>query len=315
MQLATETLNKLSELALLAAKKSGEYIQGFDRSLLETHFKAAGSSQSSQVVTEVDFACQEIILDILDESLEQYDLAVLSEENCSEENAHLHSRLHKDYFWCIDPLDGTLPFIEGSTGYAVSIALVNKLGQPILAAIHHPTSNTSFHTVIDNVGITRAYKNGLHLQPKNYETHALNAGKQTFTFYTDRSFKSHAQYQPLVNELAKLADELGYQGFEIQACHGAVINALSVIETDNKNAACYIKFPKSQSGGGSLWDFAATACLAKATNSWCSDINGELLDLNRSDSTYMNHKGVLYVSDQLVAKRIIQIYREFVGNF
>ncbi|MGJ8582068.1 MAG: 3'(2'),5'-bisphosphate nucleotidase CysQ family protein [Psychromonas sp.] len=310
MQLTTDELNKLSQLALQAAKISGEYIRGFDRSQLETHYKAAGNSQSAQVVTEVDFACQKIILDILEESVEQYDLAVLSEENCSEVRTHLHPRLYKDYFWCIDPLDGTLPFIESGKGYAVSIALVSQSGQPIVGGIHHPPSNTSYHTHIDKGGITRGYKNGLALPPKPYDIELSTTSKQTFTFYSDRSFKSHPQYKPLVSQLTKLADQLGYQHVEIHDLHGAVINALSVIETDSNNAACYIKLPKAEIGGGSLWDFSATACFAKATNTWVSDINGAPLDLNRQDSNYMNHKGVLYASDQSLAKCIIQVCSE-----
>ena len=93
---------------------------------------------------------------------------------------------------------------------------------------------------------------------------------------------------------------------------GAVMNAMSVIEcavmekqNPQHNAACYIKLPKPQLGGGSLWDFSATACLATATNIWFSDIHGNPLDLNRHDSNYMNHQGVLYVSEQHLARRLI----------
>jgi len=82
------------------------------------------------------------------------------------------------------------------------------------------------------------------------------------------------------------------------------MNAIGVLE----NApACYVKLPKPQLGGGSLWDFSATAAitqalstqdLASSSQACCavSDYQGAPLDLNRSDSNYMNHKGVLYSS-------------------
>jgi 3'-phosphoadenosine 5'-phosphosulfate (PAPS) 3'-phosphatase len=61
----------------------------------------------------------------------------------------VHPHLNKDYFWCIDPLDGTLPFIEGLTGYAVSVALVARNGKPLLSAIFLPETMTSYQTKID----------------------------------------------------------------------------------------------------------------------------------------------------------------------
>ena len=99
---------------------------------------------------------------------------------------------------------------------------------------------------------------------------------------------------------------------------GAVMNAMSVIEcavmekqNPQHNAACYIKLPKPQLGGGSLWDFSATACLATATDTWVSDIHGNPLDLNRHDSNYMNHQGVLYVSERQLARRLITMCSVF----
>ena len=69
-----------------------------------------------------------------------------------------------------------------------------------------------------------------------------------------------------------------------------MINALSVIETGNKDAACYIKLLKNQADGGSLWDLSATVCLAQATNTWVSDKHGLPLDLNKQGFNYMTHK-------------------------
>jgi len=315
MQLKADDLHLLTQQAIDAAQKAGDYIRNFDRTLLNTQFKSAGSSQSSQVVTQVDFACQEIILAILQSSIEQYDLAVLSEENSSEESIHLHPRLYKDYFWCIDPLDGTLPFIEGAAGYAVSIALVSKTGAPVIGIICNPLSGNTYSALVGGAGEEQAYKNG-QLITSRVSTGNINKeflhNQRRFILYCDRSFASHQHYPLLIKQLSELADKLGYAHFDINSQYGAVINALSVIEMGNKDAACYIKLPKNQAGGGSLWDFSATACLANATNTWVSDIQGQPLDLNRQDSNYMNHKGVLYASDSVLAEHIINLCSELV---
>ena len=300
MFLSTDNLNKLSLLAIKAAEQAGDYIRGFDRSLLKTHFKEAGSSKSSQVVTEVDLTCQDIILKILQPSCDEYDLALLSEENSSEHDVINHPRFSKDYFWCIDPLDGTLPFIEGEDGYAVSIALVDVCGKPVVAVVHQPTKNITDHTWLDQFGHRQCYKNRQPL------TKHLTIKSKKFTFYSDRSFQSSEKYPLLINQLKIVVEELGYDHFAIQEDAGAVVNALSVIEN---SSACYIKLPKKQLGGGCLWDFSATACLAEASGVWVSDIDGKLLDLNLGDSNYMNHQGVLYASDTDLARRLSAICR------
>ena len=98
--------------------------------------------------------------------------------------------------------------------------------------------------------------------------------------------------------------ELGFQNFAIENLAGAVLNACWVID---KAHGCYFKVPKPQTGGGSLWDFAATACIAKETGAYAYSLDGSVLDLNRSDSTFMNHKGVLYASNIEIATTIQQI--------
>ena len=67
--------------------------------------------------------------------------------------------------------------------------------------------------------------------------------------------------------------------------------------------ACYFKVPGPK-GGGSLWDFAATACVFQEVGAVATDIHGDPLDLNRADSSYMNHRGVLFASDDSLATRI-----------
>ena len=54
--------------------------------------------------------------------------------------------------------------------------------------------------------------------------------------------------------------------------------------------------------------FAATACIFQEAGALVSDINGTPLDLNRQESTFMNHQGALYSSDAVLAEKIIKLY-------
>ncbi len=86
---------------------------------------------------------------------------------------------------------------------------------------------------------------------------------------------------------------------------GAVMNACWVL--DNTPAVFYKK-PKPQKGGGCLWDYGATACLFKEAGFIASDIHGNNLELNRKESVYMNHSGVLFSSSSKSYKELASTY-------
>ena len=96
-------LSELSKIAIKAALSAGEIIQKHMNDEIKVEKKKGGDSYASQVVTAVDLACEKVILSHLYPSCEEFDVALLSEE--TEDNG---SRFEEDYFWCIDPMDGTL---------------------------------------------------------------------------------------------------------------------------------------------------------------------------------------------------------------
>ena len=71
------------------------------------------------------------------------------------------------------------------------------------------------------------------------------------------------------------------------------MNALWCLENP---PAKYFKRPKTKKGGGSLWDFAATSLILNEAGAIATDYYGAPLELNRKDSTYLNHKGILFAS-------------------
>ena len=104
-------LQSLAETAVAAARSAGQIISQSSNQKIEVEHKDGGHSYASQVVTEVDRKAQDAILEILNSASDEYDFALLTEE--SEDD---HSRFQKEYFWCIDPLDGTLPFTKRNRG-------------------------------------------------------------------------------------------------------------------------------------------------------------------------------------------------------
>ena len=102
--LSLETLDHLADIACEAAVSAGKLIQAYTGSEVAVSRKEGGDSLASQVVTEVDERSQALILERVRATRAQYKLGLLTEELSDD-----GSRFEKDYFWCIDPLDGTLP--------------------------------------------------------------------------------------------------------------------------------------------------------------------------------------------------------------
>jgi len=199
-------------------------------------------------------------------------------------------RLTADHFWCIDPLDGTLPFVEGTPGYSVSIALVRRDGTPLIGVVYDPVTATLLQAVRGG-GVRR---NG---QP--WEPTAADAAPE-LALFADRSSLQRADHPETVTALDEIAHDRGLSGVRVEATRGGVLNACAVLAHP---PACYFKRP-APTGGGSLWDFAATACIFAEAGAVATDIHGDPLDLNRDDSTAMNHRGVLYATDAALAGRL-----------
>lgn len=297
-QFSKEQLDALCRLAIRAAQEAGEWIEKFDRQKLKTVYKNAGSSEASQLVTEVDIASESIIRNILQSSSESLNIAFVGEES-SLDTVDAFERFTKPYYWCVDPLDGTLPFSQGRSGYAVSIALVEQTGKPVIGVVYDPERRAVLHA-IDGQGCNRnrtAYRSGKH-------------SSKVLQVYADASFKTHENYRLAFEALNRCAETLGLDSLKFIYGSGAVINACNVIDS---NHACYLKLPTLEEGGGSIWDFAATACIAKEAGAWVSNSDGQALELNRRDSTFMNRQGVLFSSSDRVARFLIEALSRSMG--
>ncbi|MGZ5051058.1 MAG: 3'(2'),5'-bisphosphate nucleotidase CysQ family protein [Methylobacter sp.] len=294
MLLSANDLFLLYQCAISAACQAGHVIAKYSQQDVSVSTKQGGASLAAQVVTEVDHLSQEIILKILRPVSDSYNLAILSEESPDD-----GERLQKQAFWCIDPLDGTLPFVESVPGYSVSIALVSRSGAPIIGVVYDPLTQTLYHA-IKNQGIWKDSLPSPPLEP-------VKPTEKTLIFLTDKSFAQDPFYESALSGIERIADDLGYAGATLTLQGGAAMNACQVL---NGSAACYFKFPKPQLGGGSIWDYAATACLFNEAGLPFSDAFGHCLALNPEGSTFMNHCGVLYCHDKEIANRMIQMYRK-----
>ncbi|WP_397445247.1 3'(2'),5'-bisphosphate nucleotidase CysQ [Polaribacter sp. R77954] len=269
-------LQNLTDIAIKAALAAGKVIQKYmneDFTILENK---TGDSIASQVLTEVDLKSEKIILSHLLPTCKIDNLGLLSEEQEDDK-----SRFKKDFFWCIDPIDGTLAFIKKQAGFSVSIALISKQGVPQIGVVFDPTTNNLYYAIKDK----GAFKNGQPWQ--------LEAPNNYLTYTIEKKVSDLPEKEEFIKVLNREKEKLKLDNIKEHFGSGSVLNAITVAEN---RPAIMFKFPKDEKGGGSFWDYAATVCIFNELALEAKDFYGNVLELNSEKSTYMNEKGIFYRS-------------------
>ncbi|MEQ8881042.1 MAG: 3'(2'),5'-bisphosphate nucleotidase CysQ [Cyclobacteriaceae bacterium] len=172
-------LQSLSQIAQKAAQKaSAEILNIYESGDFSIESKADNSP-----LTLADKASHKAIV----EELEQTNIPILSEEG---KEIQYQERKDWEYFWMIDPLDGTKEFIKRNGEFTVNIALINE-NRPILGVVYTPVLEDLF-TAIKGEGAT---KNGKNISVNKFSK-------------SDRGLKVVASRSHLNDETQSFLDEL-----------------------------------------------------------------------------------------------------------
>jgi 3'(2'), 5'-bisphosphate nucleotidase len=120
------------------AKKAGNEIMLIYQQDFEVDYKADNSP-----LTKADLKSNEIITESLKDLYPE--IPILSEEN---KEAPYNIRKNWEYFWLIDPLDGTKEFVKKNGEFTVNIALIYK-NMPVLGVIYSPVLNLLYYAQKD----------------------------------------------------------------------------------------------------------------------------------------------------------------------
>ncbi len=149
-------LNQHLKTATLAAEKASDRIlEIYNSDEFDVELKGDNSP-----LTRADKASHEIISQILAST----NLPILSEEG---KDIPFEERSQWDYFWMVDPIDGTKEFIKRNGEFTVNIALIHQ-NQPILGVVMVPVNRDIFHA-IEGQG---AYKNGEPIRVNEFDSNA-----------------------------------------------------------------------------------------------------------------------------------------------
>ena len=123
MRLDDQNPDEIAERLAGIAWETGRILRGMESALIDKRIKDDGTP-----TTAADLAAEELIIRRLDEAWSG--VPVVAEETSSSTETD-------DYFFLVDPLDGTGDFIHGTGEYSVNIALIRG-NRPMAAVVAAP---------------------------------------------------------------------------------------------------------------------------------------------------------------------------------
>ncbi len=182
--------DKLILTTILAAKRAGEAIL----EVYDSDF-AVELKDDKSPLTLADKRSHEIIEKVLKQTVtvNNSTVPILSEEG---KETPYDEREKWEYFWLVDPLDGTKEFVKRNGEFTVNIALIHK-HKPVLGIIYIPVKDVFYFAAI-NVGTYKLENSGIltddlsieELIDKSQRLPLVSNNKTTLTVIGSRSHTS-----------------------------------------------------------------------------------------------------------------------------
>jgi myo-inositol-1(or 4)-monophosphatase len=271
MALDHKDLSRLLEVAVVAARLAGQ------RAMEEISYVKAAPKSSSELVTDTDLRCQQIIVDTIKQN--SSDHGIIAEEGSAGSIFRQPPRGGEDIWWVIDPIDGTNNFAHRILHFAVSIAVISE-GRPALGVIYEPATDSMFTAAGD--------------APPQYNTRRIEASQGGLEVFETVGIESLFT-DGVPKWLVQLLRTLRCRSLGSTALHLAYVAKGSFV-------AAIIEKPK-------LWDIAAGAFLAESAGAVVTDWQGKSLwpvDMN----SYSGESIKTLAANKKVHKKLIEIIAE-----
>lgn len=123
------------KIAKIAARQAGKMLR---REFLAGKKQTIAYKKNNERVTKLDKKSEAIIFRHLNKNFSAY-------ARLSEESGLLDKK--SDYFWVIDPLDGTTNFTVHHPMFAVALALFHK-NKVVMGVVYEPVTNDMYWAVL-----------------------------------------------------------------------------------------------------------------------------------------------------------------------
>ena len=253
--------SKFLQVAKEAAIEAGKIVKGYYQSELELQ----GKGHYTNFATKADLESEAKVIEIIIKNFPEHN--IIGEESGRVDNG-------SEYSWVIDPIDGTIPFVDGIPVFGVSVGLL-KNSQPFVGVINMVGAG-DIYWAEEGQG---AFKNGEKIQVRKQSdleksTLALEFG------HTGRDKKIENHFKPVIEKI------------RYAYVFGSAVRSLTLVAQGNLDGALISAY---------VWDFAAGAILVLEAGGKITNQKGEEADFT------LNHFELLF-SNNLIHDDLVRIY-------
>ncbi len=225
-------------------------------------------------VTLADLRVNEIMIKGIKESYKDICWDILSEENVKELSSPKSCFSNSEWLWVLDPLDGTKDFIQGTSNYAMHLALSFNQ-KPYIGVALIPSKNELWITDGDKVWCEK--RDG-----SKFNTNlSSNKDLQEMALVTSKNHRNEI--------LEQLVKRINFKKVNVMGSIGCKIASILRGESD-----IYICISLPGKSSPKDWDFAAPEAILKAAGGAITNINNEDLAYGKDN---FEHGGIIIASN------------------
>ena len=241
-------------------------------------------------VTLADLKVNEMILKKFNERYKNVNWKIISEENAKLETQN--SDIKQDWTWVLDPLDGTKDFIQGTSNYAMHLAL-NYRQKPLIGVVLIPEKNELWISNGKNVWCEK--KDGSIFKPDLIKRKSL----QEMVLVTSKNHNNET--------LKKLIQKINFNQVIIMGSIGCKIASIVRGESD-----IYICLSLPGKSSPKDWDFAAPEAILRASGGAITNIDNE--ELSYGDCNFEQGGIILASNNQVNHREICLQIKEIINE-
>ena len=208
-------------------------------------------------VTIADLKVNNLIIKRINEKYKDINWEILSEENVKIESEIYNPSA--DWLWVLDPLDGTKDFIQGTSNYALHLAL-NYKNKPFIGIVLIPEKDQLWISNFENVWCEKRDGSLIKLNPLQ------NKNLKEMVLVTSKNHRNPT--------LKNLIQKIDFKEVIIMGSIGCKVTSIIRGESD-----IYICLSLPGKSSPKDWDFAAPAAILKAAG-------GEITNLDNKELSY-----------------------------
>lgn len=249
-------------VAKQAATEAGKIVKKYYNSKLELQ----GKGHFTNFATKADWESEAKVIEIIKSSFSGHN--IIAEESGKMDQG-------SEYTWAIDPIDGTIPFVDGLPFFGVSIGLL-KNNNPYLGVINMVAKDELFWAE-EGKG---AFKNGQEIRVSGEQ----NISNVTFALefgHNEREMRLEKHFKPVVEKMRYVY------------VFGSAVQAMTLVAQGSIEGS----FMRAN-----VWDFVAGAILIQEAGGKVTDLQGGKID-------YTLKKIHLLATNGLVHENVMDLYK------